>query len=125
MAGVTQRTNVMFVPVTRSAAGGAATEYPITLGSTQVKFILRRVKIKRVAGAAANFTPFITNATGSASTSINKVYVGGATAVGTLFDQSPNAYDVSDVGGKVYLTFGWDAGADSTADYELAFEILA
>ena len=125
MAGVTSRTNVMFTPVTRTAAGGAATQYTVALGSTQVKFILRRIKIKDVTGTAATITPFITNASGSASTSINLVYLGTGTAVGTLFDQSPNAYGVTDNSGNVYLTIGWNAGAANTADYALVFEILA
>lgn len=124
MAGVTSKTNVTFKAGT-SAAGGAATQTTLKLSSTQARFILRRVKIKRVSGTAANFTPFVVNATGAASTSINSVYVGGATAVGTLFDQSPNKYDTSDIDGNVYLVFGWDAGADNVADYELVFEILS
>lgn len=126
MAGVTSRVNELITPVTRTTAGGAATEYPIRLSTQQAKFRLRRVKIKRVAGTAANLTPFIVNATGAASTSINKVWLGTATAVGTLIDVTPTqADDVTDVNGYVYLVLGWDAGADNTADYELAFEILA
>lgn len=125
MSGVTSRTNTTFA-ISRSAQGGAASETVIQLGTQQVKFVLRRVKIKRVSGTAANLTPFVVNATGAASTSINKVWVGAGTAVGTLIDATPTqAYDVTDAAGKVYLVFGWDANVDNVADYELAFEILA
>lgn len=124
MAGITSKTNVTF-KVGASLAGGATTETTIALSSTQARFILRRVKIKRSAGTAANLTPYVVNATGAASTSINKVYLGAVTAVGTLFDQSPNAYDTTDISGNVYLVFGWDAAADNVASYELVFEILS
>jgi len=71
-------------------------------------------------------TPYIVNATGAASTSINKVWLGTVTAVATLIDVNPtDAVDVTDINGKVYFVGGWDNAADNTADYSLFFEIFA
>tara|TARA_R110000868_G_scaffold73582_1_gene213312 strand:- start:138 stop:524 length:387 start_codon:yes stop_codon:yes gene_type:complete len=128
MSSVVSRTQVTF-KVGTTAASGASTETTIALGTSQVKFRLRRVKVKRVAGTAANLTPYIVNLTGATSTSVNKVWLGAATGVATLIDVNPSApadaVDFTDASGNVYLVGGWDAGADNTASYVLSFEILA
>ena len=114
------------VPRVTSSAGGAATAFPIQLGAGLTKFRLRRIKLKRAAGTAANFTPFLTRAVAGVVTDIDKVWVGVATAVADLIDVTPTeACEVTDVNGFIYFVGTWDAGADNTCDIALVAEIFA
>jgi hypothetical protein len=110
----------------RSALLGAATQITLHLSDIPfLKVMLCRLKIKRVSGTAANFTPLITSKTGAASGSIDQEFLGAATPVATLFDpstlQSAPVPMVCDVNGNLYFTIQPDAGADNVFDYEIRF----
>ncbi len=112
-----------------SAALGAATV--ITLQVTnqgRAKVALCRIKIKRVSGTAANFTPLIFSKSGvTTAGDIAQEYAGSATAVATLFDpatpQSAPVPMVTDENGRLYLIIGPDAGADNVFQYALRFYV--
>jgi hypothetical protein len=91
---------------------------------------LCRLKIKRVAGAAANFTPMIFSEVSIVTAGdISQEFAGAATAVGTLFDpstlQSAPVPMITDALGRLYLVLGPDAGADNTFEYMLRFFVYA
>lgn len=115
------------IPRTRSTVGGAATPFAIQLGAGLTKFRLRRIKMKRVAGSAANYTPYLTRASnGGASTDMNVVWNGTATAVATKIDVTPTeACETTDEAGFIYFVGVWDVGADNTCDIVLVVEIFA
>ena len=109
-----------------SASGiGATTITEINLGVPYAKVGLIRIKIKRTAGSAANFTPIIFSKSGvTTAGDISQEYAGTATAVGTLFDPVIEPEPVvmqADSNGKLYLMFGPDAGSDNAFDYCLRF----
>jgi hypothetical protein len=114
---------------TRTPVQGAATEVIINVGAPFLKVGLCRLRIKRVSGTAANFTPFITSKTGAASGSIDQEFLGGATAVGTLFDpatlQSGPVPMVADQLGFLYLVIQPDAGADNVFDFCARFIVYS
>lgn len=115
-------------PVSRltgtTAASGATTQTALVVSDSRVKIIIRRVKLKRTAGTAANFTPRIYKVSGALSGSINQEFLGSATAVASLFDTVAEVYVFTDTDGKLYLEPGPDAGADNTFEYEVYFEIV-
>lgn len=115
-------------PVSRltgtTAASGATTQTALVLSDSRVKIIIRRVKIKRTAGTAANFTPRIYKVSGATSSSINQEFLGSTTAVASLFDTAAEVYVFTDADGKLYLEPGPDAGANNTFEYEVYFEIV-
>jgi len=96
-------------PVSRltgtTAASGSTTQTALVLSDGRVKIIIRRVKLKHTAGAAATFTPRIYKVSGALSASINQEFEGSSTAVAAL-EPGPNA------------------GADNVFDYEVYFEIV-
>jgi hypothetical protein len=112
-----------------SAALGATTA--ITLQVTnqgRAKVALCRIKIKRVSGAAANFTPLIFSKSGvTTAGDITQEYAGAVTAVATLFDpaepQSGPIPMVTDENGRLYLIIGPDAGANNVFQYMLRFYV--
>ena len=111
---------------TRSTAGGAATPFAIKLSAGLSKFRIRRVKMKRVAGTAANFTPYLTRDVAGVVGDINTVWTGTATAVGTKIDSTPTeACESTDEQGYIYFVGTWDAGADNVADIVLVVEAFA
>jgi hypothetical protein len=94
-------------------------------GMAFAKVGLVRFKVKRVAGAGANFQPYIFSKSGvTTAGDIAQEYAGSSTAVGTLFD--PQLADAPvwmqcDADGKLYMVLAPDAGADNTFDYCLRF----
>lgn len=122
---------------TSSAAGGSLYETSAALGGTSVitlqvtnegraKVGLCRLKIKRVSGTAANFTPYIFSKAGvTTAGDISQEYAGAATAIATLFDpaepQSAPVPMMTDENGRLYLMIGPDAGADNVFYYMLRF----
>ena len=101
--------------------GGAA---PTGGTSRVVKFELVRLKIRRTGGTAANFTPIVVEATGATTGDIEEVYTGPATAVGTLFDQSPSGkVGRTNAAGKAFLIPGWDADVDNDCNYEVYVKV--
>jgi hypothetical protein len=128
--------SVGYTPVSRfpvtgygtSAVLGATTAIECQVADSQKKVRLLRVKVKRTAGTAANFTPRIFSASGvSTAGAIQQEYAGASTAVADLFDpQIPdNVVFWTDTSGKFYLIPGPDAGADNVFQYEVRYEILA
>jgi hypothetical protein len=106
---------------------GGSTIIQLDFGKPFVKLGLVRMKIKRVAGAAANFTPYIFSKAGvTTAGDISQEYAGAATAVGTLFD--PQLADApvfmqADANGKLYFMPGPDAGANNQFSYAFRFLI--
>lgn len=92
-----------------------------------MKLGMVRMKVKRIAGTAANFTPYIFSEAGvTTAGDISQEYAGAATAVAALFD--PQLADAPvvmqcDANGKLYFMPGPDAGADN--QFEYAFRFLA
>lgn len=121
-------------------SGGELYETSGQLGGTSVitlqvtnegraKVGLCRIKIKRVSGAALNFTPYIFSKSGvTTAGDISQEYAGAATAVGTLFDpaepQSAPVPMMTDANGRLYLMIGPDAGADNVFTYMLRFYVF-
>ena len=92
------------------------------------KVLLCRIKVKRTAGTAANFTPRIFSKSGvTTAGDISQEYAGAATAVADLFDpsepQSAPVPMVTDANGRLYLALNPDAGADNTFQYMLRFMV--
>ena len=105
---------------------GATTIIQLDFGKPFVKLGLVRMKIKRVAGTAANFTPYIFSKSGvTTAGDISQEYAGTSTPVGTLFD--PQLADApvfmqADENGKLYFMPGPDPGpADNQFNYTLRF----
>lgn len=121
----TRTTSVGGDTYARASSVDATTVVEINLGIPYAKVGLARIKIKRVSGAAANFTPRIfSKAATTTAGDISEEYAGAATAVADLFDPSVSPLPVvmqADVNGKLYLVFAPDAGADNVFDYALRF----
>lgn len=114
----------------RSAALGAATVIVLQLSTIPfLKVGLVRMKIKRVAGTGATFTPLIFSKVAvTTAGDIAQEYAGAATAVATLFDPQLGDAPVwmqTDATGALYLVIGPNAGADNTFDYLLRFLVAA
>lgn len=114
-------------PVSRltgtTAASGATTQTALVVSDRTTKVVIRRVKLKRTAGTAANFVPRLFKVSGAANGSIDQEFVGSSTAVADLFDVAAEVYVFTDSAGKLYLQPSPDAGADNTFQYEVYFEI--
>lgn len=114
---------------TTAATVDGTTVIQLNFGRPFVRLGLVRMKIKRIAGTAANFTPYIFSKAGVMTAGdISQEYAGSATAVGTLFD--PQLADApvvmqADVNGRLYLMIGPDAGADNQFAYALRFIVYA
>jgi hypothetical protein len=114
---------------TSVATIGATTIITLSFGEFFAfgKLGMVRMKVKRIAGTAANFTPYIFSEAGVTTPGdISQEYAGSATAVATLFD--PQLADAPvvmqcDAEGKLYFMPGPDAGADN--QFEYAFRFLA
>jgi hypothetical protein len=110
---------------TSAATIAGTTIIPLDFGRPFIKLGLVRMKIKRVAGTAANFTPYIFSKVGvTTSGDISQEYAGTATAVATLFD--PQLADApvvmqADVNGRLYFMPGPDAGANNQFSYAFRF----
>ena len=115
-------------PVSRltgtTGVSGATTQTDLVVSDRLTKIVIRRVKLKRTAGAGANFTPRIFKVSGAANGSINQEFVGTATAVADLFDVVAEVYVFTDATGKLYLQPSPDAGADNVFQYEVYFDIV-
>lgn len=110
---------------TSAATIGGSTIIQLDFGKPFLKLGLVRMKIKRVAGTAANFTPYIFSKVGVTTPGdVSQEYAGASTAVATLFD--PQLADApvfmqADENGKLYFMPGPDAGADNQFDYAFRF----
>ena len=117
------RTNIDGTPV----AGLVANEHAIKLsGAGRMTIILLSVQIKRAAGVSVDaYTAFITDKTGSASTSIHRKWIGAATAAGTMLEErNLNRILRTDADGYIHLNIGQvGAGAD-TFEYEIAYQVV-
>lgn len=86
---------------------------------------LVRFKVKRVAGTAANFLPYLFSKVGVVTPGdISQEYVGTSTAVANLFDPVLGAtiyWMQTDENGCLYMMLTPDAGSDNTFDYTLRF----
>jgi hypothetical protein len=115
--------------VTGSSGANIASGTDITLqigDARRIKLKLQRVKVRRLAGSAANFTPRVFSASGASNADIDQEFQGAATAVGSLFDSTDiNAYCYTDTNGRLYLRPGPDAGADNQFAYQVYYEILS
>ena len=115
-------------PVSRltgtTGLSGATTQTALVVSDRLTKIVIRRVKLLRTAGAAANFVPRIFKVSGALNNSINQEFLGASTAVGNLFDTVAEVYVFTDSSGKLYLQPSPDAGADNTFEYEVYFEIV-
>lgn len=124
-------TSVVRLPVTGPAQTdaniGASTRITLTVGTTQKKLRLLRVKVKHDAGAAANFTPRIYSVAAAAAGSINQEFQGAATAVANLHDPEipENAVFWTTSTGTFELEPGPDAGANNQFDYLVVVEVLS
>jgi len=114
---------------TTDANIGASTVVTLNFGRPFIRLGLVRFKLKRIAGSAANFTPFIFSKAGvTTAGNISQEYEGSATAVANLFD--PQLADApvvmqTDENGRLYLVPGPDAGADNQFEYALRFIVYA
>lgn len=99
-------------------------KFPVQVATEQVKVALRRVKIKRTAGTAANFTPRIFKDGLALNGSIDQEFVGTATAVADLFDVVADAYTYTDTDGYIFLSPDPDAGADNIFQYEIYYLLV-
>jgi hypothetical protein len=110
---------------TTVATLATTTALEINFGKAFLKVGLVRMKVKHVAGGAANFTPRIFSKSGvTTSGDISMEYEGTATAVANLFD--PQLADApvimqADANGKLYFIPGPDAGANNQFTYALRF----
>lgn len=115
-------------PVSRltgtTGVSGATTQTDLVVSDRLTKVIIKRVKLKRTAGTAANLTPRIFKVSGAANGSIDQEFVGTATAVADLFDVVAEVYVFTDKNGKLYLQPSPDAGADNVFQYEVYFDIV-
>jgi len=108
-----------------AATIGAATVIALDFGKPYIKLGLVRLKIKRIAGSAASFTPYIFSEAGvTTAGDISQEYAGSSTLVADLFD--PQLADApvvmqADEDGKLYLMIGPNAGADNQFEYALRF----
>jgi hypothetical protein len=113
----------LFATSVATIAGTTVIE--LAFGRPFVKLGMVRMKVKRVAGTAANFTPYIFSEAGvTTAGDISQEYAGSATAVATLFD--PQLADApvvmqADADGKLYFMPGPDAGANNQFEYAFRF----
>ena len=107
-----------------TAALGAAGQVTLNISTETVKVRLRRVKVKHISGAAANFVPKLFKGSAAAAGSIDQEFVGSSTAVADLFDVVADACTYTDTSGDLYLRPTPDAGADNVFDYEVYFEVI-
>lgn len=121
------KTSVNYVVLSgRTAALGAATETTLVVSSNwQTKLRIERVKILRVSGTAATFTPRIVSTTGAAAGSIAQEWLGAATPVANLLDATAiDGVCNTDALGNLYLACAPNAGADNVFDYRIWCEVL-
>lgn len=109
----------------RTVALDANDVVELEVGTPFMKVGLVRFKMKRVAGTAANFQPYIFSKSGVVTAGdIAQEYAGSSTAVANLFDPQLGDAPVwmqCDADGKLYMMPAPDAGADNTFDYCLRF----
>lgn len=109
----------------RTAALGATTVVTLDFGYPYRKLALVRFKVKRVAGTAANFTPYIFSESGiTTAGSIAQEFAGANTLVATLFDPGLGDAPIEmqcDVNGRLYVVLAPNAGSDNTFDICLRF----
>jgi len=104
---------------------GTSTRQNIGAGSGFTFVNIIRVKLKRTAGTAANFTPRLYDASAAAAGSIDQQFAGSVTVVADLFDVAcVGVVFRTDATGQFYLEPGPNAGADNAFDYEIAYEVL-
>lgn len=105
---------------------GGTTQLAVDTGVGGYAFInVLRVKVKRTAGTAANFTPRLYSVSAALAGSISQEFVGSATAVATLFDVvATGVVFRTDAAGKFYFEPGPDAGADNAFDYQVVYAVV-
>jgi hypothetical protein len=92
-------------------------------GFTSVNVV--RIKLRRTAGTAANFTPRAYSAIAAVAGSIGQQFVGSVTVVADLFDVATvGCVFRTDATGQFYIEPGPNAGADNAFDYEITYEVL-
>jgi hypothetical protein len=86
---------------------------------------VKRLKIQRTAGTAASFTPRIYSTALGGLGTVAQQFAGSSTVIADLFDVACSGvlFD-TDATGKLYVEFGFNAGSDNAADYELIVEVL-
>lgn len=118
------RTNIDGTPV----AGLVANEHAIKLSGAagRMKIMLLSVQIRRVSGVSVDaYTPFITDKTGSASTSIHRKWLGSATAAGTMLETlNINRVIRTDANGNIYLNIGQAGAGADTFEYEITYAVV-
>ena len=104
--------------------GGATRLAVDTIGGTGMVEV-KRLKIQRTAGTAASFTPRIYSTALGGLGTVAQQFAGSSTVIADLFDVACSGvlFD-TDATGKFYLEFGFNAGSDNAADYELIVEVL-
>ena len=123
-----QVTSLRMVRIADRSVNTLAVGTPIVLQVSQYKAVVRieRVKLKRVAGTGANFTPRLHSDVTCTAGSITQEMAGAATAVAVLFDGTNiDGVCSTDALGRLYLVPAPDAGADNQFDYVVCLEILA
>ena len=104
---------------------GASTRLPIGVSGGFSFVNVIRIKLKRTAGTAANFTPRLYDASAAAAGSIDQQFAGSVTVVADLFDVAcVGVVFRTDATGQFFLEPGPNAGADNAFDYEIAYEVL-
>lgn len=110
----------------RTEASGTNTDTAIRVAGSSTLVKIQRIKLKRVAGGAATFTPAVFSAASATLADITQEYLGANTAVAALFDATNiDGYCRTDIDGYIYLRPGSQGGSvDNTFDYQVAVEIL-
>jgi len=105
---------------------GTNSRLSIASGGSGFTFVnVIRIKLKRTAGTAANYTPRVYNASAALAGSINQQFAGTVTLVADLFDvATAGCVFRTDSAGQFFLEPGPNAGADNNFDYEVYFEVL-
>ena len=121
--------SISWTPKVREYSGtatsvAAATEIEIDIGRECYVRIVR-LRMKRSAGTAANFSPGIGIVTGWTVNTVDQVWASASGAVGALYDEArTDRWCKTDVNGKLWLRPIPDAGADNTFSWVLFVEVI-
>ncbi len=106
---------------TTEATVGATTNVAVAIGSVARPCVIRRVRVRRLAGSAANYSPVLLSEdiSGALGNQLTQEWAGGSTAVADAIDDSVELHTSTDEAGKLYLRFTPDAGTDNQFEYIL------